>query len=288
MKTAIVTAFNEAYAPIADVTLPLMKLYADRHGYGLHLGRYHENPAQLKTYGDRGKIDLYLKQYDTHDTLMWLDIDVLILNHDLKIEDVIEDRPFVWSYDCNGPCSGFWIAKCVPEVAMMFNKVAEEAMLGRSVIARELSAPHRVSVQFEPHGTSDQMMMRELMNLPPYREVLQHCLSSKQVGHCYDYRILKWPEAYDYMGNYEDGDWLYTLPSVELQRRKILLARKAKEWYEQQLSRVAGTGHAGSGAYHPDVLRLGLDALGGTSHASEPTRALDQMHAVGHIGQPWR
>lgn len=231
MRVAIITAFDAKYAPIADVTLQPMRDYAARHGYGLMLGRYHEDPTDLRTYGDRGKIDLYQIHYDAHDVLMWLDVDVLVTNPEIRIEDVLGDRPFLWTYDGNGPCSGFWIARCNEPVGLTFQKVQNEAALGRSVIAREAWDPHRMTLQFEPSGSSDQMVMRSLMGIPPYAEVLKHCVSGKEAGHCYDNRILDWPKHYDYLSHWEPGDWLYTLPSVPLERRRILLERKRNALY---------------------------------------------------------
>lgn len=229
MKVAILTAYNAAYKGIAEVTLPVMQRYAQAHGYGLHVGEYKEDPHDLPNYGDRGKIGLYLQHYDAHDILVWLDIDVLITNHETRVEHVLGDRPFLWTYDANGPCSGFWIARCEPLVAIMFNKVRAEAQLSRGVVVKESWKPHNIAVEVEPHGTSDQTTMRSLMHLPPYADVLRYCVSGKEAGHCYDYRIVAWPEAYDHLGHWERGDWLYTLPSIELVRRRVLLARKAVE-----------------------------------------------------------
>ncbi len=104
MKIGILTAFNERYAPIADITLPLMKRYADKHGYALEVGKYHEDATRLETYGDRMKIELYKAHYDEHDILMWLDIDVLVMNSEIRIEERLGQLPFLWTYDINGPC----------------------------------------------------------------------------------------------------------------------------------------------------------------------------------------
>ena len=239
MRVAIITAFDAKYAPIADVTLQPMRDYAARHGYGLHVGLYREDPTDLRRYGDRGKIDQFLKLYDTHDIIMWLDVDVLITNQEIKIEDVLGKRPFIWSFDPNGPCSGFWIARCIPDVAVMFNKVENDAQTSRNVVVRELDLPHRVMIQVEPYGTSDQMCMRSLMHIPPYQDVLAYCYRGKKVGHCYDYRVMDWPKSYDYLGHWEPGDWLYTLPSVPLERRRILLERKRNAIYGPDYPRGA-------------------------------------------------
>jgi hypothetical protein len=158
-------------------------------------------------------------------------VDVLISNPDIQIETKLSHDPFLWTYDHNGPCSGFWIARCTPEVLMMFNKVRNDGMLSRSSIARVVDNPKRVTIDFEPYGTSDQMLMRELMNIPPYKFVLQNYLSCKQAGHCFDLPAMGVPEMYNFIANWELGDWLYTIPSLPLVRRIALLRDKAKEIY---------------------------------------------------------
>lgn len=255
MKIALLTAFNEKYAPIADVTLPLMKAYVDRHGYGMEVSKYHEDPARIRSYGDRGKIELYLAHYREHDMLMWLDIDVLILNHDIEIEDVLGNRNFLWTYDSSGPCSGFWIARTVPAVTIMLNRVREEAPRNGRVIASELRDPHRVNVQFEPYGTSDQMQMRALMTIPPFDRVLggENCVSCKQAGHCFDHEILHMPDYYDYISKYEPGDWLYTVPSIPIERRRFALLRKAQEVFHDRMGLPGWPTDADSAAGEPSA-----------------------------------
>lgn len=253
-RVAIITCYDEGYAPIADVTLPIMQRYATKHGYGLHIGKYHTDPARLLSYGDRLKIALYNEQYDVHDIICFLDIDVLVMNSEVKIEDVLikrcaslpsevyhtsyegavvrgtEHRPFLWTYDPNGPCSGFWIARCIPDVHLVLNHIRNACPgAGKVSVREDLGPPHSVTLQLEPHGSSDQMMMRSLMNIPPFSSVLKHCVSGKEAGHCFDFRELGWPEAWDHFGHYEPGDYLLTFPSSPMERRLELLKLNAEK-----------------------------------------------------------
>lgn len=219
-RVSIITVCNEAYADLGDIALPIMQKYCARHGYGLHLGKYETNPLSLPNYGDRGKIDLYNQQYDSHDIVCFLDIDVVIMNHDITIESVLGDRPFIWTYDHNGPCSGFWIARCTPEVQITLDAVKNRApLMGNVRTVYVPGPPAKTVLEMEPTGQSDQETMRAIMHMPPYSRVLQNCVSGKEAGHCYDYRALKLPERYDYLGNYEPGDWLITFPSMPIPQR---------------------------------------------------------------------
>lgn len=250
MKCCVITSFNAAYSDVYEISMPLMKMYVDRHGYGLEVGLYKEDPNDLLTWGDRGKWALFESWYDKYDAIMWLDIDVLVMNHDITIEERAS-HPFIWSHDHNGPCSGFWIARCVPEVKMMASKIREEAVHGRNLIASAKTHPHRTFIQVEPYGRSDQDVMRELMTIPPYAHILKNCLSLKEAGHCFDFRALNAPRYLYPMGNYEPGDWLYTVPSLPLRRRIPLLAAKALEFYDAlpELSDAVGYHRGIAAAY---------------------------------------
>lgn len=229
MRIAILTSFNREYAPLADVALPLMKRYADKHGYGLHVGKYHTDPANLGDYGDRGKIALYNQHYDAHDILVWMDIDMLIMNSDITVEEKIGSMPFLWCYDVNGPNSAFWIARCQPSVKLFLNAVACNAPNRGKIIPREdIGPPHRVVVQLEPHGSSDQEEMTRLMNIPPYSSVACYCQTGRKVGVTYLYDEYGWQDYYQY-GNYQEGDWILTFPSIPFERRLELMQNYAKK-----------------------------------------------------------
>jgi hypothetical protein len=222
---AIMVAFNHAYLPMAEVSLPIIRAYCEKHEYSLIQGRFMDDSEYLPTedikdYFDRGKIKMYQQKYKQADILCWMDIDLIIMNSEIRIEDRLGDRSFLWTYDVAGPCSGFWIARCQPEVFMVLERVQQQAQITTNVIAAEHFFPHRVTLQIEPRGTSDQTTMRSLMNIPPYSRVLgpQNCLSGKEVGHTYLYDDYGWG-AYRSLGDYEPGDWLLTFPSLPLAER---------------------------------------------------------------------
>ena len=204
-KVAVITTWDAKYQPIADVTLPILQAYCERHGYTLHTGPYTTDPANLRDYGDRGTIDLFCQVYDTHDIVMYVDIDAVVMNHDIKIEGVIgfnEDvqvqrgENFLWTMDPNGPCSGFWIARCTPQVKnalLAVQRLARER--GKIMVGEHVGPPHSVVLQMEPRGASDQEIMTQLMNVPPFSWVLggAHCVTGKDAGHCYhDYAYHGW------------------------------------------------------------------------------------------------
>jgi hypothetical protein len=89
--------------------------------------------------------------------------------------------------------------------------------------------PAKTVLELEPTGQSDQETMVSLMNVPPFSQVFgpQNCVSGKEAGHCFDYSEIGWPPAYNYLGNYEPGDWIITFPASPIERRIELLREYA-------------------------------------------------------------
>jgi hypothetical protein len=229
MKTAIITAFNLDYAPIADQSLPLLKRYADKHNYALLMGEYHTNPNEPYTYGDRGKVGLFNAHYDEYDVIAWFDIDVLVMNSEVSIESRLCDREFLWTYDINGPCSGFWIARTTPGVHNLLNHVKNQAVeQGKVTVKQSLGPPPQTTLTMEPAGASDQMVMRGLMGIPPFSHLLANCISGREAGHTYLYDDYGW-DRYRDVGDYHEGAWLLTFPSLPLPKRLARMIEWAKK-----------------------------------------------------------
>lgn len=231
-RVLLITVVSKEYADIGDITLPNMQAYCEKHGYSMNVGLYHTDPARLDDYGDRGKIALFSSHINDYDMTMFLDVDALIMNSDIKIEDVLGNRLFLWTYGPDGPCSGFWIARSTPAVHSALVAVQSKAPLVGNVRTREeMGPPHKIVLEMEPRGQSDQEVMRSLMNIPPFSEVFgpKNCVSLKEAGHCFDFREIRWPDNWDHMGHYAPGDWLLTFPGCPLERRVELLREAARK-----------------------------------------------------------
>lgn len=228
-KVAVITVVNKTYAAVGDITLPVLAAYCDRHGYGMEVGLYHTDPAQLDSYGDRGKIKVFEKIFNDYDIIMFLDVDALVMNSAIRIEDVLGERPFLWTYGPDGPCSGFWIARTTRDVYLTMAAVANRAPLVGNVRTREEAGPpHKIVLEMEPRGQSDQEVMRSLMHIPPFSHVLRHCVSLKEAGHCFHFGEVGWPANWNDLGHYEPGDWILTFPAIPLERRVELLREAAR------------------------------------------------------------
>ncbi len=83
MRKALVTfGVGPLHSAMREATLPAMAAYARRHGYELVADRLPtlDPPAW-------GKIPLLLETLETHDAVLWLDADVLILDQTEDIAD---------------------------------------------------------------------------------------------------------------------------------------------------------------------------------------------------------
>ena len=223
-RVVLMTCYDVKYEPLAEIALPNFTRYCTRHGYTLFAGNYHTDPNDLYGYGDRGKISLFNQCYDAYDIAMFLDIDALVMNSAIRIEDVLGKRPFLWTHDVNGPCSGFWIARCTEDVYMTLNTVRNRApQEGNVRPVYDAGPPAKTTLEMEPYGQSDQKTMVKMMNEPPYANVLRHCVPGNDAGHCYPRDVMKWPEHFPNLNDYAPGDWLVTFPSVPLDERLRLM-----------------------------------------------------------------
>lgn len=215
MRIALVTSWDAAYNDLALLTTPLMHLYCLKNGYDFKpfYGKFHldkERDPSLLTYGDRIKIQIYKDLYTQYDVVAWMDVDVVITNLDKKLEDILGERKFLWTYGPSGPLSGFTIARTIPDVLMALHMTQHRAA--------EDASPQA------PGGRSDQDTMRYFMTMKPYSDIFggHNLVSCKEAGHCFPFELYGWM-AWAELGNWEPGDFVVTVPSLPIAERLELL-----------------------------------------------------------------
>lgn len=89
MNIGIFTHYDEVMRPVADMTVPVMQKYCDKHGY--------EFTALTHRLSDRrivwDKIPLLLQNWDSAAWLLYLDADILLTNHTITLESIIQSWP---------------------------------------------------------------------------------------------------------------------------------------------------------------------------------------------------
>lgn len=105
MNIAIVTSWNAAYQPLADLVIPNRQAYCDRHGYTLVTDNNF-----IERAGQWGKIDLARRTLPEFDAVFVMDLDAIFTNENLIIED-LADRDMTCTRDLNGFNNGQFIIK---------------------------------------------------------------------------------------------------------------------------------------------------------------------------------
>jgi len=177
MKIALFSTWNDKYGPLAEIAIPNWVAYCKRHGYTFvpFEGEYHEDPNMPLTFGDKVKFELWYCLRGKYDVAMFLDIDSLIMTHDVCIEDVLGHRRFLWTFDDNGPLSGLWIARTDDVTEKHLRYAYERAAIENNVRHGKI----------EPNGISDQDSMTRLMNTPPFSDTFGNCFRNTDVGFCH-------------------------------------------------------------------------------------------------------
>lgn len=87
MNTLVFTAFDKAYARLAEITVPRMRDYAFRHGYRFvaYMEPLADIPNAIYWSGVLGAAP----NLENFDRVMYLDVDQLITNPKLSIDDLI-------------------------------------------------------------------------------------------------------------------------------------------------------------------------------------------------------
>ena len=114
MNIKLVTYFDANMAPIGKMTSGILYKYAARHGYAAvcqtSAGATESGPAWNKIALVRQVLNC-----DGSDWVMWLDADAVIMNPEIKIENIIagipQDKDAAFATDDNGLCSGVFLIK---------------------------------------------------------------------------------------------------------------------------------------------------------------------------------
>src|SRR5690349_1141202 len=110
-KIAILIIYTESWQPLADITIPNTKEYVAKHGYEVIVQKYPDPYSIDLAYGKLEQISGIFDCNDA-DIVLSIDLDVLITNHNKKIEHFIEDAYDVYlTSDYNGLNCGAFIIR---------------------------------------------------------------------------------------------------------------------------------------------------------------------------------
>jgi len=206
-KVCLYGYYNRKYDSIAEIAEANWQAYCERHKYALRMfpGAYEDSGTDIVD-GDREKFKLYYDIRGLFDVVMYLDVDSIIMNTDVRIESVLSNKEspyvgdlssFLWTYDENGPNSSLLIARTDDTTERHLRFAYERAKTENNVRHGKI----------ELGGISDQDSMRDLMGIPPFSATFGNCFEAESVGICY-----KWQD-------YKPSDWIVTFPGMSFEEK---------------------------------------------------------------------
>ncbi len=209
MKVVIGTAHDKNYASLAAITYPSVERYAKKHGYSL---LYDDDVTE--THKDACKIALYNEalstgQFGADDVFVWVDTDALIMNSDVRIEQIVYGHMprsvhYLIGCDVNGLNSGVFIARFSPEAHLFLT------------VATSMSAAM---------GWADQEGIIQTAVKEPHKSIYKEIPG--KVFNANLYKLKGWDhfgEYGNYVNRYEDGDFILHLAGVGEPERSQLLS----------------------------------------------------------------
>jgi len=86
-KVCVVTAYNDAYALLGDLTSGVNRLYCTRRGYDIRVHREGFDSSRAMTWN---KILFIRQALEDYEWVFWIDADAMFTNHDIPIEKFIQ------------------------------------------------------------------------------------------------------------------------------------------------------------------------------------------------------
>lgn len=197
MKIAVATEFSPAYQQIADVTLPVLKRYCDKHDYELCVidipdGGFHYR--KIEWLQEKFKTDV--------EAVFYLDVDALITNLSVPIENFIDD-------DCS-----------------LFITRDAGGINGGSLIIRNSHIGNwmlELILSLRDNFNNEQEVLEHLMKSPQFNQfvkVLPHpSINSYRMDLYKELIHLTKPED----GMWHEGDFVLHTPALLLEQRAEVL-----------------------------------------------------------------
>lgn len=209
MNVSIVMAHDAAYTEMGKITAPSVSAYAQKHNYSFYYW-----PTIDPAEGDSCKIRIFREFYASGlfggtDIFMWIDTDALIMNSDVRVEDIVpemmEEYHVLYASDPNGLNTGVWFAR--------FTSRADHFL--------------RISQQTSwAMGWADQVGIFQTYLQPIFSGVVRIVPGKRFNAMDYSLYGWDWPHGRE-VNAYEPGDWILHVPAIERETRLNLLREYA-------------------------------------------------------------
>lgn len=191
MKIGICVQYDSSFKSVADVTLPVLSSYCNRHGYALLI---QQDPAiQEDIVQDRvRRLQAALPEYSW---VAHFDADALVTNHTIKIESFLEKHAVV----CKARAE---TGELLLADGIMFVRNTNE---GRRFLGR---------IGFKK-GKPIQELQAAYANEPEFRDIIKVC--PQNAFSSFPYHLYGLPETTE--GNWKKGDFILHVPVKPLAMR---------------------------------------------------------------------
>ncbi len=198
MNAAIYIYYTPSWQPLADIVLPRVKGYCERHECKFIIA--HDSKNCLWAFGKMDRLRQIISLF-AYDFIWVLDLDTLITNPEIPFTNFTDDEHDIFiTRDINGINAGSWIIrnteasrKFVATIVDNFDAPHEQILMNKYL--------HMVKVKYLPHPSINSYKYELYYNFP---EFLLSC------GYI--------PIKHD-QGQWEQGDLLLHLPGLTLEQR---------------------------------------------------------------------
>lgn len=139
-----------------------MMLYAKKHGYTFHVQRESLTP-HLPSHWTKLALLVNIMVKTTSDYIVWFDADIMIINHDIKIEGIIEKHM---------NCKDFLLNKDVSEEINTGVCIVRNTEYSRKVLELMLNLPELRYRGCEDQDTFNRIYQRNIMNFQDHCTIL--------------------------------------------------------------------------------------------------------------------
>lgn len=113
-RLTLVTICDQAMDLVGRESLPRLRRYARRHGFGLRIVRKSLDPSRPMSWSKVTAV-LDLLESGTADWVFWVDADAFILNPAVDVRTLlVPGADLVFASDFNGLCAGVFLARACP------------------------------------------------------------------------------------------------------------------------------------------------------------------------------
>jgi hypothetical protein len=214
MNFALVTAHNDAYQPLADITWNQNKLlYAQKWGYDAFAKTDNfKHPASQMSF-ERTELIIELLKTNQYDWIHAAGCDTMITNFNIKYEDLVDNNyDFVIATDCHNINNDSFFARNTPRTI---------AWLQHVVDVREQYANN---AWYDQQAMIDSIdMMGDGIKIVPQRMINSYDYSQ------YPLADPQFRNGHDMLGNdgkWQPGDFLIHWPGIPNTTRLVLAQQK--------------------------------------------------------------